>query len=75
MHFSKLKMDQPSHCYEEEKEQERQGNIKSFTLLNLVSPNVFDLGTLLSEIFFKVSQKSSKKPQAGTSGTFLISLW
>lgn len=59
--FIMLKMGQVLGGEEKEHERERD-NTKVLLCLNPVFPHVFDLGTLFSQITFRISLKSSKKP-------------
>lgn len=58
----------------EEKEQEKERNNKSSTLLNPVSPNIFDLGALFSQITFTISQKFQETSlgQGALSDSFVV---
>lgn len=55
----------------EEKEQERErNNSKSSTLFNPAFPNIFDLGTLFSQITFNISQKKPQETNPGQVALF-----
>lgn len=74
LRFSMLKMEQVLGG--EEKEQEIGRNNKSSTLLNPVSPNIFDLGTLFSQIIFTISQKFQETSlgQGALSDSFVVKM-
>lgn len=72
--FSTLKMEQVLGG--EGKEQEIERNNKSSTLLNPVSPNIFALGTLFSQITFTISQKFQETSlgQGALSDSFVVKM-
>lgn len=58
----------------EEKEQEIERNNKSSTLLNPVSPNIFNLGTLFSQITISQKFQETSLGQGALSDLFVVKM-